>query len=357
MFLVVAALVIESLHPHRTLPVPPHEQGYGVFRYARDAQHEYLGTPRGLYRTDRIVTGALEKIAEQPVSAIVSDANVLYAAFGLTNAGLSESETLHRSVDHGSTFTPMSEGLRDCAGEPWGIPCGYLPVREIEVAPGRLFVEAGGNLLVTGDEGANWKLLYGLPVNGKPAGQICPLVFTRIGARVLMGGECPLDEGWVGEGVLREDLLDWAAEPQRFELPLENRNVHFIRHIGNGVVYAAPEGTLLRSRDGGTTWRFTLHHPLSGADAYPYIYEFLATPRLIVVGGFDKKDDSGYLAYSSNNGATWIDASHLVGDATVELLAEDADGRLLIGLYEGETFTLAELVLGERPSKQRVMRP
>jgi hypothetical protein len=87
---------------------------------------------------------------------------------------------------------------------------------------------------------------------------------------------------------------------------------------------------------------------LSDAETYPYIYEFLATPRLIVIGGFDKADMSGYLAYSNNGGATWVDASHLVGNATVELLANDADGRLLIGLYEAETFTLAELVLGER---------
>lgn len=213
MFLLAAALVIESLQPLRTLEVPRHEQGFGVFTYARDGQHEYLGTPRGLYRTDRIATGTLEKIADQPVSAIAANANALYASFGLHNHayGEGESHTLHRSFDRGATFVSIDEGLLDCSLTPWGEPCRYLVARQIEIADGRLFVEA-------------------------------------------------------------------------------------------------------------------------------------------------KKDGSGYLAYSNNGGATWIDASPLVGDAHVELLAEDADGRLLIGLYEAGTFTLAEIVLGERESKGRVVR-
>src|SRR5687768_9626896 len=83
--IVVAALVLESLQPVRTLHVSRHEQGLGVFTYARDAQHEYLGTPRGLYRTDRIAMGMLEPIAEQPISALAANDDALYASFGLAN--------------------------------------------------------------------------------------------------------------------------------------------------------------------------------------------------------------------------------------------------------------------------------
>ncbi len=357
MFLVVAALVIESLQPLRTLEVPPHEQARGVFTYARDAQHEYLGTPRGLHRAERIATGTLERIAEQPVTALAADANTLYVSYGLHSHAHGEGHTLHRSQDHGATFTPIDEGLLDCSLQQWGEPCRYLISRQLELADGRLFVEAGGNILASGDEGATWANLTGASPSNKPVAQLCPVVFTRTGTRVLMGGECPLDFGWIGEGTLRDDLLGWMSAPRRLGLPIENRNVHFFRNVGDGVVYASPEGALLKSTDGGMTWRFVIHYPLSEAERYPYAYHFLVTPRLLVLGGFDKVNMGGYLAYSTDGGETWADASHLVGNAHVELLAEDADGRLLVGLYEGETFTLAELILGERePSRRRAVR-
>ncbi|HET8775769.1 MAG TPA: hypothetical protein VFP80_18370 [Thermoanaerobaculia bacterium] len=357
MFLLAAALVIESLQPLRALEVPPHAHVRGVFTYARDAQYEYLGTPRGLHRAGRLATGTLERIAEQPVSALAADTDTLYVGFGLDSEAHGEGHTLHRSQDHGATFTPIDAGLLDCSLQPWGEPCRYLVSRQIEVADGRLFVEATGNILASGDDGATWTQLMGRPVDGKPASQVCPVVFTRIGTRLLMGGECPLDFGWIGEGTLRDDLIDWTTEPRRLGLPIENRNVHFIRHVGDGVVYASPEGALLKSTDGGLTWHFVIHYPLSSATRYPYAYHFLVTPRLLVLGGFDKANTGGYLAYSTDGGETWADASHLVGNAHVELLVEDADGRLLVGLYEGATFTLAELVLGEREgSRRRAMR-
>jgi hypothetical protein len=90
------------------------------------------------------------------VSAIAVDADMLYVSFGLANAGVSANHTLHRSNDRGASFTPVDEGLLDCSGQ----PCGYLSVRQIETAPGRLFVEAGGNILVSDDDGATWNLLF-----------------------------------------------------------------------------------------------------------------------------------------------------------------------------------------------------
>lgn len=162
----------------------------------------------------------------------------------------------------------------------------------------------------------------------------------------------------IGAGTLRPDGLDWIAAPERLDLAIENRNVHFLRHLGNGVVFAGIEGALLKSTDYGATWRFVIHHPLSGGTSYPYAYHFVATEQVLLLGGFDKANQRGYLAWSNDGGETWTDASQLVGDATVELLAQDADGRLLAGLLDGERFTLAEVILGERGfRKRRAARP
>lgn len=356
MLAVIAAVVINSLQPVRTLTIEPHERGVVHYSYARDGQYEYLGTPRGLYRAPRIATSTLERIgfADTPISTLATEGETLYVGVGLTNYATWKPHSLYRTRDRGASFTPMDAGLIDCSLEPWGEPCARLVVRQVETGEGRIFVEAGGNVLVSGDDGATFHRLFPQR-GGKPAAQSCPTVFTRVGQRMLFGGECPLDFGWLGAGTLRTDLLDWSSEPARFPLQLENRNVHFIRHVGGGVVYAAMEGALIKSADFGATWRFVMRYPLSGPNVphYPYAYSFLVTPRVMLLGGFDKKDNTGFLAYSNDDGETWLDATDLVGDARVELLVEDADGRLLAGLNEGNRFTLAEIILGESVAKKR----
>ena len=359
MFIVVAALVIQSLQPLRTMTVVPHQDGIGHFGYARDAQYEYLSTPRGLYRARRVATDVLEltAFANEPVSVIASDGETLYAGLGLLNHAYYDTHSFFRSRDRGATFTPIDDGLHDCSLQQFGEPCRWLVSRQIELEPGRIFIEASGNVLVSGDDGATWPRLFGVSSTGRPAPQTCPVTFETVGRSMLLGGECPLDFGWIGSGTLREDRLGWDVEPLRFDLPIENRNVQFIRHVGDGVVYASIEGALLKSTDGGTSWRSVIHYPLSEAERYPYAAHFLVTPRVLVLGGFDKKNITGYLAYSTDGGESWTDATALVGDATVELLAEDADGRLLVGLLEGDQFTLAEMVLRERKGKRRAARP
>jgi len=345
--ILLAQLSIKSLEPFAQIPIP-NTLDPTHLEYAHDDQFEYLAMPAGLYRAP-LAGGSFERIAfaEEKIHSVVVHDSALYVL-------KSKDHTLVRSTDHGATFTPIDAGLLDCAGD----ECRYLVANRIAFGPQRIFVNAGGNVLATADDGATWSLLHGLPYNGKPTSQLCPMQFELSGTRMILGGECPLDIAWLHAGTLRPDLLDWSVEPQPVVAPeLENRNVQFIRDFGDGVVYAGIEGALLKSTDGGSSFTFVIHYPIENAIAYPYI-GYLARssrdPNLLVAGGFDKKDDDGYLAWSSDGGTTWRDASSMVGEAYVVLLAEDTHGRMIVGLQRGASLTLAELVIGAR-GKQRAV--
>ena len=350
--LLIAQLSLKSLEPFVQIPIASHLDPTHL-EYAHDAQFEYLATPAGLYRAP-LAGGPLQRIAfdDAQIHAVAVDDGALYVLKGNGSSNTSPDHTLLRSTDHGATFTPIDAGLLDCAGE----ECRYLVANRIAFGPQHLFVNAGGNVLATADDGATWSLLHGLPYNGKPTSQICPVQFERSGERMILGGECPLDIAWLHAGTLRPDLLDWAVEPQPVVTPeLENRNVQFIRDLGNGVVFAGIEGALLKSIDGGASFVFIIHHAIEDAVAYPYVGHLVRSsrdPELLVAGGFDKKDNDGYLVWSEDGGATWRDASAMVGASYVVLLAEDADGRMIIGLQHGDRITLAEVVLGARGKRR-----
>ncbi|HEX2121052.1 MAG TPA: hypothetical protein VHL59_05350 [Thermoanaerobaculia bacterium] len=355
------ATVIRSLQPLHELAMET-DNSFAAIAYARDDRYEYLATPAGLYRATRLASGALELIAfpGESVNAVAVDADGdLYVGRGLPFFAVWPQKTLLRSRDRGATFEAIGEGLHDCIVE---TECGYLVPDQISFAPGRLFVSAGGNVLVSTDEGANWTILLGASADGKPASQLCPVTYERLGERLLLGGECPLDFAYIRGGTLRPDLLGWAAEPRDVITPeLENRNVQFIRDFGNGVVYAGVEGGLLKSTDGGISFRFVLFHPIvEETDRYPYLTHLVRSsehPSLLVVSGFDKKNLVGYLAYSPDNGESWTDLSPLVAPSTnVAFVAEDADGRLLVGMQDEGKLKLAELVPTDAKKRRSVRR-
>lgn len=354
--LVLGLLVIKSLQPLQTLPI---DAGLDVptYAYARDGEFEYLATPRGLYRSPRLATAAPQLIAfgGEQVHAVAVHGGSLYVAKGAGNeAANSPVHTLVRSDDRGATFTNIDAALLDCALR----PCGYLIPTLISFDENRLYVNAGGNVLASADGGASWHQLYGVTSGGRPTAQVCPVKFTLSGNQMFLGGECPLDDAWLHRGTLAADRLRWFEEPRAVTAPeLENRNVQFIRDLGNGVLFAGIEGALLKSTDGGTTFRFVIHYPLDAPDRYPYIGHMAVSPRdprVMLVGGFDKKNDVGYLAYSGDGGETWQDLSSLVGEPYVSLLTVDADGRVLIGLQHRGTFTIAEVVLSEWKKRRAV---
>ena len=346
--------VIKSLRPRVTITLEEGNAGY-----ARDSRFEYLATSDGLYRAERLAGGAIELMpaAGTLLNDVAAAGDALYVLRGREYFGSWPEPTLLRSRDHGVTFESVSEGLLDCSLAP-RYPCEYVVPHDIRFGDGRVFLEASGNLLASADEGATWSMLVGAS-SGRPEPMSCPLVFERIGTTMLFGTECPLDDAWIAGGTLRPDLLGWSGEWRKMETPeIENRNVQFIRHLGGGVVLASIEGGLLRSTDGGATFHWVIHYPLDNPARYPYAGHLLVSsrhPGLMLLGGFDKKDGSGYLAVSTDGGETWAD-SPLVGMAEVMLLAEDREGRILVGLYEGTTFTLAEAVLGERGGKRRSVR-
>jgi hypothetical protein len=353
--LIAAALVIKTLQPLQQLTIDAGTE-VPTYGYARDAQFEYLATPQGLYRAPRLATAKPELIAfggEAVHAVAVNDGAVYVAKGGVNEASTSPKHTLVRSRDHGATFENIDAGLFDCALT----TCEYLTVTRIAFGPDQIYVNAGGNLLASEDDGASWRVLYGLTHQGKPTAQVCPVKFERLGEQMLLGGECPLDVGWIQRGTLRPNLVEWAEEPRAVTAPeLENRNVQFLRDAGDGVVFAGIEGALLKSTDGGATFRFVIHYDLEAEEKYPYIGHMVIAKGVMIVGGFDKKHLVGYLAYSSDGGETWQDVSHHAGPALVTLLAVDADGRVVAGLQNGTDFTLAEVVIAESTRKRRAVR-
>jgi photosystem II stability/assembly factor-like uncharacterized protein len=338
------AATVVSLRPIRELTIVP-AADTPLVAYARDDEFEYLGTADGLYRSTRIANAPLERIAfaAESINAIAIDGDTLYVSRGKPNLALATQPTLLRSRDHGVTFEAAGEGLRSCDTPS---TCGYLIPLRIAFAPDRMFVSAAGNVMVSADAGATFTVLVGTTNQGKPAPQLCPVVFERIGDLMLIGGECPLDVGYLARGILQADLLGWDAEPVRFTEPeMENRNVQFIRDEGDGIVYAAIEGAILKSTDNGSSFRYVLHYPSSGGGTYPYLRHFAEKSASMFIGGFDKATSRGYLAYSSDDGESWIDTSNIVSDTDiVSMLAIDADGRLLVATYRGSTLRISEII-------------
>jgi len=245
-----------------------------------------------------------------------------------------------------STFVARDQALAACAGG----YCSTLWMSDLQQAGNRLYTNAGAgtNLFVSGDGAASWRVLL-----GQFDAMICThSAFGIVGDRVLVGGECPLDMAFIRAYRLSADGLALASsEPLPLTLPnLENRNVQFIQAVaGSQRVFAGVEGGLLRSEDGGRSFKFVIEEPVEGNKHYPYIGAFLAlstTPDTLVVGGFDKATGKPYLAWSADGGAKWTDISALLpgyvraADApsagVVTAIVEDPQGRIVVAVNERE---------------------
>jgi hypothetical protein len=244
-----------------------------------------------------------------------------------------------------STFVPRDAGLKVCAAG----TCTTLSMSDLKQVNDRLYTNAGGgqNVLASNDGGAHWRVLTGFfdqDICTHPA-------FEIVGDRLFVGGECPLDAAFLRAYRLAADGVSLASrDALPVALPaLENRNVQFIRATSAQRVFAGVEGGLLRSEDGGKSFRFVIEHPLSGGKNYPYIRHLLALagkPDTLVAGGFDKATQKPYLAWSKDGGTTWTDLSALLpgyvrnlddgSAAAVTAIAEDPQGRVLVAVNEKE---------------------
>jgi hypothetical protein len=349
----------------RTLSFRSAEAGLGGTKLVFDDRFAYLSTPDGLFRAARPFGAAspltLIGFAGQRIHNLYVQDNVLYV---LKEGGDASSASLNvhsflKSVDHGQSFVPLDEGLKSCyAGF-----CEYLYVTQAAFRDGVIFLTGGGgnNLFVSNDEGKHWKVLSGFLER-----QACyDGSFEIVGNTVLQGGECPLDFAYISAGTLRPDMLGWTDTGSPRQImgveELGNRNVQFIARSPNTpFVFAGVEGGLLKSYDLSQSFHFVIEHPVSGGSGYPYVHRVLLNSRykdFILVGGFDKPNARGYLAYSRDHGESWTDISDLIlapeiAAYNVAFLAEDPDGRVLIGTRNesGKQVTIAELLITAPPT-------
>ncbi len=331
----------------------------------QDDESSYLATPGGLYRLPR------ELGAGAPAELIAFDGRrvtALYLHDGSlyvlkqgeeTRGDAATDHTFLRSDDGGDTFVPMDGGLEACLGN----FCGFMNSSQAAFDGERIYLNAGGNFIVSEDDGETWTPLVG---EMTPAACYDPS-FELIGNRVLLGGECPLDRAYIRAGELEEGALRWTSEPDSVITPdLENRNIQFLRHVENtSIVYAGIEGALLRSDDLGASFDFVLHYSDPVTEKYPYIGHMLissADPDQIIIGGFDKRQVLAWLAYSTDGGTTWIDRSDLLqfpGFTFRELvfLHEDAAGRIFAGLQDFDSRVIRIVELHDGGVRRRPARP
>lgn len=243
-------------------------------------------------------------------------------------------------------FVPRDAGLKVCHGE----FCSTLSPGELKQVGNVLYTSAGGgkNVFASNDKGATWHVL-----TGEFDEMFCYQgTFEVVDGRLIIGGECPLDMAYMESYQLGADGISLASPaPTALTVPnLGNRNVQFIKALGAKRVFAGVEGGLLRSEDGGRSFKFVIENPIEGGTGnYPYIRHVLALakqPDTIVVAGFDKGTGKPYMAWSSDGGTKWTDISSLLPgyardlDATsaamVTSIVEDAQGRIVATVNEQE---------------------
>jgi hypothetical protein len=278
-----------------------------------------------------------------------------------------EEHSLCEIDSQGAGFVPKDAGLLACRDG----RCDTLSATDIKEVSNRLVINAGAgyNVQVSEDRGVTWRVL-----NGEFASMVCyDPKFEIIGDRLLVGGECPLDSAYLKAYQLTPYTLQKVSdEPLPLSLPdLENRNIQFIERIaGTSRVFVGTEGGLLRSVDGGKSFQFVIHQPLSEPDMhpvrigfepakYPYIWKILSPagqPNVIVAAGFDKPNGRPYLVWSADGGDTWTDLSDKLpgysaaAGGQVTSLVEGPQGQLFITVNEEGTAKghLMQLTLGKQ---------
>jgi hypothetical protein len=302
-----------------------------------------------------------EFIVRAPTLKMAGDTMWLMQPWAETSAPQAQEHAACTMTAQASSFAPRDQGLRACND----LFCSTLWMTEVKAVGTRLYTNAGAgeNVFTSGDGGATWRVLRG---------QFDSMVCTHtklhvIGDRLLVGGECPLDDAFLDAYQLSADGASLASQTK---LPvstpeLENRNIQFIESVPNSQrVFVGVEGGLLRSEDNGKSFKFVIHNPVEGAKAYPYVKSFVSlknSPDTLVIGGFDKHNGKPYLAYSRDAGSNWTDLSALLPGfsapadsegraAMVTSIAEDPEGRLLLTLNEREDRQgrLLLLTLGRR---------
>jgi hypothetical protein len=152
--------------------------------------------------------------------------------------------------------------------------------------------------------------------------------------------------------VVKDVCAAWCAK--------ENKDMAAVP--GTQRIYIGVEGGLLRSEDGGDSYKFVKRHAVDDSVSFPTITQLLAPkhdPDVVIAAGFDKVTGKAYLAWSPDRGEHWIELSSLLPgsermnntrSAEVTSLAEDANGRLLLTMNEeyASKGKLMQLTLGKK---------
>lgn len=277
-------------------------------------------------------------------------------------------------------------------------PCGggyHLPWAEVVQEGGQIYVNAGTLVNFTRmDEGGEW-VYFDMP-GTLDEGVGIGLEWNMLNGAVVWGGkidtpiETSIVELW--RAVLTEDGKGWETEPYLVdaadgvsgnELLTDRDFLTVAANKATDIFLIGLESGILRSDDHGETFDFVLRYPRFygtwadngeeigiGAEntaIYPYIHTFLfpsQNPNYILAGGKDygagdfPSNGPVWLGWSSDNGETWQNITHLVAQyggtegGDIVFLSEDPDGRILVGILSVDVFGQQLIVVGlELPSE------
>lgn len=336
-------------HPHGRADVLLSTER-GLRSVAFDASHTYLALansfaqPSAVLRSGNIVNtgspwGNLElgpcalaaaragQTLRAPALAHVAGAMFLFQP---TRKGSAEHSLckLERRLE---SFRPRDDALRACVDT----ACERLWMTDLQGHAGLLLSNAGGgaNVLAARGEWLNWDALVGdARVHG--CGHAAFLVTGR---RLLAGGCAPGLHAYRFTGASLPLAAVPVAQPAH-----DRRRVHVISQAG-GAVFAGVQGGLLKSADGGRSFRYVILHA-AGARQQPAISSVLALrqrPQVLIAAGADAATGAAYLAVSGDGGEHWTDLSSILpghasaspaAAAAVTALAQDRAGRVLLTL-------------------------
>ena len=349
LLLAACAAPAPTLYPHGRADVLLSTQR-GMRSLAIDAAHTYLSLANSaenssaVLRSGTIINTAsaweplqlgpcalgpagVGEAARAPGLARVAGAIYLFQP---TRQGTHE-HSLCKLERHRARFQPRDDALRACVN----MACERLWMTDLQMHDGLLLSNAGGgaNVLAARGEWQNWDALVG------DAGRHgCGHAAFQVTGQRLLAGDCAPG--------LRAYRLSGAGTPLA-PLPIvqpahDQRRVHVIGQAG-GAVFAGVQGGLLKSADGGRSFRYVIVHA-AGARHHPAISSLLALrarPRVLLAAGADAGTGSAYLAVSGAGGERGTDLTSILpghggaspgAAAAVTALAQDQAGRVLLTL-------------------------
>lgn len=250
-------------------------------------------------------------------------------------------------------FQPRDDGLRACRTS----ACPRLSMTDLQTYDGLLVSNAGAgpNLLTLHQPSQRWHALL-----GSMERHACPHAAFRVtGRRVWLGAACQAAPPYLRAYAIAQGGAALVPAAPLVLPPLDQRRVRFISQAVGTSMFAAVDGALLKSTDGGTTFRYVILHA-GGSHQFPTIATLLTLrnrPQVLVAAGADSGTGKPYLALSADAGERWTDLSSILPGhadaqpavaADVTSLAEDRAGRVLLtlNLQPGAQGRLVMLTLG-----------